>query len=101
MIKNAASRTQIKEAGRKQRFSREQELEDVKFILGSLQGRRFVWRYLEECGVFKTSFTGTSQTFFLEGERNVGLRLLADINEAQPEAYVTMMKENKQEINNG
>jgi hypothetical protein len=30
--------------------------------------------------VFHTTFTGNSRTFFLEGERNIGLYLLAMMN---------------------
>ena len=30
---------------------------------------------------------------FREGERNVGIRLLADITEASPDAYLLMLKE--------
>jgi hypothetical protein len=71
----------------------------MRYILSSRQGRRFLWRYLERCGVFKTSFDGTSRTYFNEGERNIGLKLLADVNEANIEAYVTMMKEAKGDKN--
>lgn len=93
---NAADKGQVKEQENKERRGRERELGDIRWILSSPQGRRFFWRYLGECGVFKTSFTGSSQTFFNEGQRNVGLMLLADLNEAQPDAYVTMMKEAKE-----
>jgi hypothetical protein len=96
--RNAADPTQVKEQSQKEKRGREKELDDVKFILSHRQGRRFYFRYLEECGVFKTSFTGNSQTFFLEGQRNIGLKLLSDLNEAEPEAYIVMIKENKGEI---
>jgi hypothetical protein len=96
--RNAADPTQVKEQAQKEKRGREKELDDVKFILSHRQGRRFYFRYLEECGVFKTSFTGNSQTFFLEGQRNIGLKLLSDLNEAEPEAYIVMIKENKGEI---
>lgn len=96
-VKNAADRSQVKEAEKKVRRLRERELNDVRFILSSQEGRRFLWRYLEKCKVFETSFTGNSTTFFNEGMRNVGLMLIADINEAEPEAYLKMMNESKGE----
>ena len=96
MQKNAADENQIKEARQKERFGREKELDDLKFILATEQGRRFVWRYLEITGVYKTSFTGSSETYFLEGQRNIGLKLMADINDSDPEAYVKMIKQNKE-----
>lgn len=92
--KNAADEKQVKDAAWKSNSLREREIDDVSFILSHPQGRRFFWRYLSLCNMWKTSFTGNSTTFFNEGERNIGLRLMADINEASPEAYVQMVKEN-------
>lgn len=78
---------------KRQKEQRRQELKDVIFILSSSEGRRFFWRYLTFCGVFRTTFTGNNQTFFKEGERNIGLSLFADMNEAVPEAYAVMQRE--------
>lgn len=97
LVKNAADKEQVKKAGSKAERIREQELNDIRFLLSREQGRRFLWRYLEICGVYRSSFTGNSQTFFNEGERNVGLKLLDDIMEAAPDAYLVMLKENKGE----
>lgn len=90
---NAADESQVKEAGKKEKNKRNQEIDDVNFVLSSKQGRRLFWRYISRCGVFKTSMTGNNSTFFNEGERNIGLLLLADVNEAAPDAYVLMQKE--------
>lgn len=95
---NAANEEQVRERGTKQKNKRDRELEDVNFILSSKQGRRFFWRFIRLCGVFETSFTGNNTTFFKEGERNVGLRLMTDLNEAAPNAYALMQKEANEEI---
>lgn len=97
-VKNAANQEQVQQAEGKVRKTREGELLDMKWILSEPMGRRFLWRYLDICGVFRSSFTGSSDTFFREGERNIGLKLLADINESHPEAYLLMMKEAKGEL---
>lgn len=93
LVKNAADAEQVKEAGIKEKFGRKQELNDVYNILAIPSGRRWVWRVLSDCGVFKSSFTGNSTTFFNEGRRDIGLRILADVMEANPDAYVQMAKE--------
>lgn len=67
--------------------------EDTTWLMGSKRGRRIVWRLLEKTGVFRCSFTGDNETFFREGQRNVGLILMAQINESCPESYTLMMKE--------
>lgn len=67
--------------------------EDMKWFMGAKRGRRIAYRILDRSGVFRSSFTGNSETFFREGMRNVGLILLNQIHEVVPESYVLMMKE--------
>ena len=94
-VMNAADPEQVKKAGKKDQRTRDRQLDDMRGVMSSLEGRRFMWRWLSECGVFKSSFTGNSQTFFLEGQRNIGLMMLTDINESDPTSYVTMLTEAK------
>ena len=76
---------------------RDQQLSDVALIMKTRPGRRFMWRYLSKTYLFETSFNNSgSITAFNEGQRNVGLMMLADINEAAPEEYLTMLKESKE-----
>lgn len=99
LVGNASDSEQVKNAKRSEESKRNQELNDVEFVLSTPQGRRFLWRLLGVCHVFKTSFTGNSTTFFNEGKRDIGLRLLADINESSPDSYLKMMQEAKKEQN--
>lgn len=69
------------------------EQEDFKWLMGNKRGRRIVWRLLERTGVYRSSFTGNSETFFREGMRNVGLTLLAQIHEITPDQFAVMLKE--------
>lgn len=71
------------------------EAADFKWVMGNKRGRRFVWRLLERAGVFRSSFTGNSETFFREGARNVGLQVLAQIHEHCPGSYLLMLQEQK------
>lgn len=61
--------------------------------LGTKQGRAFVHWLLAECGIYSTSFTGNSTTFFNEGKRQIGLQVLARVTKDHPDAYLTMLKE--------
>lgn len=92
-VKNAADVDQVREAKRKERWAHEDHISDMAWILSDVRGRRVLWKYLEHCGLFQTSFTGNSTTFFNEGMRNIGLKLIADITTASPESYFMMMKE--------
>lgn len=98
LVQNAADAEQVKKAAKKEKRGRERELNDICLVMSSKEGRRFVWRFLEHCGPYKTSFgQGNDQTNFNEGVRSVGLKLIADINDARPEGYLQMLKESKEE----
>lgn len=45
-------------------------------ILSSPEGRLAIWWLLDQCHVFSSTYTGNSAAAFLEGERNVGLKIL-------------------------
>lgn len=85
------------EGSRKAQLLTLQEAEDFKWIMSNKRGRRFVWRLLEQAGVYRTSFTGNSETFFNEGRRSYGLRVLAMIHEHTPEAYAQMLSEKREQ----
>ena len=76
------------------KLNRDGQIEDFKWIMSDKRGRRFMWRLLEVTGVYRTSFTGNSTTFFNEGMRNVGLIVMNEIHENCPELYETLIKEN-------
>ncbi len=100
-VKNAADIKQVKSAGQKVRTERERELKDMAFILSTEQGRRYIWRMLRITGVDKQTFEGDiNWSVFNSGERNVGLRIKTDINEADPMSLITMMKEAKYKSDN-
>lgn len=68
---------------------------DYKWLMSQPRGRRLMWRLLEETGLFRSSFTGNSETFFREGERNVGLKTMAILNEHCVEDYAQMLLEKR------
>jgi len=62
--------------------------------MASIAGRSWMRELLEACHIFHASYTGEAlSTVFREGERSIGLRLLAGVMRAYPEAYIQMMKE--------
>ena len=77
------------------KVERDQEKADFAWLMSDKRGRRFIWRMLETTGVYRSSFTGNSETFFREGARNVGLKLIADIHEFAPDAYPMMLEEQR------
>lgn len=90
LVRNAADEGQVRQAEIKRKILDDKNFNDLKFILDSEQGRRFIWRQLSECGVFKSSFVTSSEIYFLEGRRSIGLKLLAEIMDCDPQAYIKM-----------
>lgn len=79
----------------RERIEAEQEVEDVKWLMGNRQGRRIVWRTLSRAGVYRSSFnTNAMAMAFAEGARNTGLEMLALVNRHCPKLYTVMVKEN-------
>jgi len=66
---------------------------DLVWLMCQREGRRFIWRLLQNCRLYETGFTGTSAAFFREGERNVGLAVLADIVRLCPDLHARMVIE--------
>lgn len=88
----AAEKQQTTRKEKEQLVSR-QEAEDFKWLMSDKRGRRFMWSQLAKAGVFRTSFTGNSETFFNEGKRVMGLDLLTRIHELCPDRYNQMVME--------
>ena len=69
-------------------------IEDLKNILQTKAGRNVLWQIMEQANVFGLSYTGDAKsTFFNEGARSAGNRLLVQIQQASPESFLLMQKE--------
>jgi len=80
-----------------ERLAREKQQSDTRWAMSTKQGRRFIHRQLCEAGIWNTVFdTDPATMAFKEGNRNRGLALLAEINEACPERYLQMLEEQKE-----
>lgn len=75
-------------------LQRRQEVEDFKWLLAHVQGRRIATRLLERAGVHRTSFNASATAMaFNEGKRDIGLWALAEMLEANENAYVKLLRE--------
>jgi len=78
----------------KQEANALEEIEDAQFVLSSQEGRRFLYRLLGDCGVWRSSFnTNALAMAFSEGQRNVGLLLQARLIKADARHFQLMLEE--------
>jgi hypothetical protein len=82
---NAADERELAEAEKLRVITQEQDKKDLRLLLSMPEGLRFFRKLFEEGKIFSTTFTGNSQTFFLEGHRNFALKIFHDCVEACPE----------------
>ena len=78
----------VKEERKRQR---EQEVEDMRFLLKHPSGIRFLRRLMANGRVFNTTFTGNSHGMFWEGHRNLALIFFNDVVEVNPAKIADLM----------
>ena len=78
----------------RQRDMEKREIDDIKFVMDSEQGRRVVWSMLEKGQVFGACFNiDPHVTAFNEGQRNLALMLFQRVMAHCPNQYLKMADE--------
>jgi hypothetical protein len=84
----------VRQQRREARVIRRGQLEQLVKFMQDPHGRKYIYDLLASVGIYSTTFSANALTMaFREGERNIGLRLVADLTEASPELYLMMLKE--------
>lgn len=73
----------------------QRDLADLRAVLALAEGRRWIWRVLEQTAAFRASYDPDSplRMAFAEGRRSTGLWLLAELQQAAPEAFASLIAE--------
>lgn len=98
LVGNAADPEQVKRAGEKQQSLRDKELNDLRVVLSTDAGRRFLWRVIGICAPMKNSFHQESHVMaFNVGMAEVGRIVLDDAMEASLEQFLLMFREGRRD----
>ncbi|HEV2133794.1 MAG TPA: hypothetical protein VGR47_05980 [Terracidiphilus sp.] len=85
-----------RELDARKRMVRETEIADVKWLMSSPRGRRFIWRLLDNERPFKSSFDPNAMKMSLnEGMRIRAVELFSEVMAICPGLYEVMAKEQK------
>lgn len=95
LVTNTSDTEQLREARKKVKLNRENELDDIKAVLSSPEAKRFFWRILEHCKVFGSVFEQSSRIYYNSGMQDVGHFIMAEIADADPELIFQMQQQNK------
>ncbi len=92
---NAGDPKAVRERNRTLKRVEASERTVIRQIMGSNEGRAWIFKTLSLCHVYQSTFSTNALTMACaEGERNIGLQLTADVIAACPERYLEMLKEN-------
>lgn len=97
LVTNAASIKSVEAADKKGKELARQQKDDMREILNTDAGRRFLWRLLGHCRVNQSVFEPNSRMAYNSGMQDVGHFVLGEIVAAKPEAYLQMMQEHNKE----
>ena len=93
---DVSNEKEVKDRKKHKNLERENELEEIRKILGTSQGKGFLWRLLKHCKVFDTiSHHEPLAMSRMSGARDVGLWLIREIAEANPNGYLELVKEDR------
>ena len=70
----------------------------IQNLLNNPDGKLFLFRLIERTGVFASSFTGNSATFYNEGRRSVGLEVYRLLMTADPLALQKLVEFRRDEL---
>ena len=91
---DAGNRKDVRAAEKTAKLVEQQRREIISGIMSVAPGRSWMCDLLEHCHIFHTSYNDLPHRMaFMEGQREVGIRLLTDIMGACPDQYVLMMRE--------
>lgn len=94
LVTNAADESQVEKAKKKEQFNRDHELNDIRSVLSTEEGKRFVWRLLSKCKTFGSVWESSAKIHYNSGQQDLGHFIMAEIIEADEQLLFSMMKKN-------
>lgn len=91
---DASNRKDIRNAEKAAAIAARQRIEFLQLSLASVEGRVWFFDFLTACHMFNDPFTGDPlREAYSKGERNIGLRIYAEILANCPDQLILMMRE--------
>ena len=81
---------------------RENELNDLRSVLETDSGKRFLQRLINRAAIFQPTYASganPSDFAFMEGRREMGLFIIGEITQANSDAWISMQSEHFKKLN--
>lgn len=83
-----------------ERDRKRQVAADYQGLMSGKAGRRLVWSWIVDAGIYQGSYRGhVNDCIFAEGRRAFGLKMVDDLQTFCPELYDEMARENRRTSN--
>lgn len=92
-MKAVTTREEAEKAEAKKRAQRQQELADLRAVLETKQGRRFIKRFLDKGRVFSPIYTTGADIYRNAARHDFCLEYLSDVLTVYPDALTIMQRE--------
>jgi hypothetical protein len=96
---NSANEESIEERNLRVRVEKENYEMAIRAILTAKEGQFFFKRFFAKAKIFSKTFTGNSQTYFNEGQREMALEYFKDFSRICPvemsELWLSIIEEEK------
>ncbi len=94
-----AKDTTLKTKEERAKAKADRNLSDIRHIAKDAEGRRFLWRLMEENGIFQSGFNADALVMSHSlGRKTAGLSVLSDVMTAKPSLFSQMQQEHASEI---
>lgn len=93
-VHNSADPDQVKKAEERDLHRRDQELEDLRQVISTEEGRRTMWRFMVHCKAFNSVWVPSAGIHYNSGQQDVGFYLINECEQADRDLFFKMMKEN-------
>ena len=101
-VVDVGNEQQVVTRKRKGEIRRERELNEIKELLAKPYGRGFLYRLLDKCGVYRpTDFRSELDLAMQAAQRDVGLWIITEIEQADGEGFIRLIREKQQRENEG
>lgn len=93
-IQDVGDAPQVRRRRTKAKIKRDGELAEMRQLLDTVVGRKFLWRLLSHCGVWHTMSHHREMAMAIQsGRRDIGLWLIEEVEAADKSGYLKLIQE--------